>query len=98
MTTFIALVSAYYMCDAAAAQHPLPPDLAQGCAAQYEAVKAEFIDDAETGPQARRMGYLRFKAWERANPDLVARLRADARSGAAEWLGLPGAAPLGTDI
>ncbi|MEM0937641.1 MAG: hypothetical protein AAF865_16590 [Pseudomonadota bacterium] len=73
--TFLALLSAYYLCDAAAALRPLPPDTAQHCAAQYEAVKSSFVPGADSGPAERRLGYLRFKSWEADNPDVVGELR-----------------------
>jgi len=79
MTPFLALLSAYYLCDAAAAAAPLPPAVAQTCAARYEAVKTTFLNAGETGPDARTLSYLRFKAWEAANPKVVARLKAQAR-------------------
>lgn len=76
--TFLALLSAYYLCDAAATLRPLTPAAAQACAAHYEAVKAAFQPEAEQTPTARRLAYLRFKAWEEANPDIVGRLRDEA--------------------
>jgi hypothetical protein len=82
MTPFLALLSAYYLCDAAATIQPLPPSVAQSCAARYEAVKAHFRDDGATSPAARIRSYVRFKAWEEANPALVARLKAEARADA----------------
>lgn len=92
MPPFLALLSAYYLCDAAAALHPIPPATAQACAAHYEAVKATFLEEGETGPAARTEAYRRFKAWEAANADLVDHLRDEAREAAAEFLdrALPG--------
>jgi hypothetical protein len=89
MTPFFALLSAYYLCDATASMRPLAPSAAQSCAAKYEAVRARFEPDGTDGPHARRLSYMRFKAWEAENADLVARLRAEARMRAREML-LPG--------
>ena len=89
MTPFFALLSAYYLCDATATMRPLAPSAAQSCAAKYEAVRARFEPDGADGPDARRLSYIRFKAWEAQNADLVARLRAEARARAEEML-LPG--------
>jgi hypothetical protein len=89
MTPFIALLSAYYLCDATAAMRPLAPAAAQRCAAKYEAVRTQFEPDGAFGPQARRLSYIRFKAWEAQNADLVDRLRAEARARARDML-LPG--------
>lgn len=84
--TFIALLSAYYLCDAAATLQPLPPSTAQACAAHYEAVKATFRPASDSSPAARRAAYLRFKAWETENPDLVAHLRRQATENARKSL------------
>lgn len=89
MTAFFALLSAYYLCDVTAAMRPLAPAAAQACAASYEAVRARFEPDGAAGPDARRVSYMRFKAWEAQNADLVARLRAEARERAEDML-LPG--------
>ncbi len=86
MPPFLALLASYYICDAAAALHPMPPGSAQACAVRYEAVKATFLDEGEAGPAAHRDAYLRFKAWEAENAALVARLRAEARAQAADLL------------
>lgn len=86
MTAFIALLSSYYLCDAAAALHPLAPDTAQACAARYEAVKDTFVDETAAGPEARRLAYMRFKRWEAENADLVADLRRDAHSQASDLI------------
>ncbi len=78
--SFIALLTAYYFCDAAATLHPMAPGTAQGCAASYEAVKSAFRDGA--GPAERQAAYLRFKDWETRNDRLVQRMRARAAENA----------------
>lgn len=80
MTPFFALLSAYYLCDAAAALRPLTMSEIARCVGHYEAVKAEFADPAETGPDARLQTYRRFKAWEAQNAETVARLKAEAEA------------------
>ncbi|MEM9247084.1 MAG: hypothetical protein AAGB05_00155 [Pseudomonadota bacterium] len=79
---FLALLSAYYLCDATATLRPLSPDTAQTCAAQYEAVKARFGTSSDPTPAARQAAYLRFKAWEASNVRLVERMRSEAASSA----------------
>ena len=72
MTHLIFLLSIYYQCDAAAAQMALSPEDAKRCMAVYAAVKEEFAPAASDNPHA---GFVAFKAWERANPSLVADIR-----------------------
>jgi hypothetical protein len=91
MSSFLALLSAYYLCDAAAALHPLPPDEALACAARYEAVRSRFADSPAPGPADRRASYLRFKAWEASNVETVSRMKAEAARRAALRL-MPGEA------
>ncbi|MEM1428028.1 MAG: hypothetical protein AAGG09_01075 [Pseudomonadota bacterium] len=81
-TSFLALLSAYYLCDAAAMLQPLPPSTAQSCAAHYEAVKSVFGARTGDSPADRRSAYLRFKAWEAENADTVGRLREKAAESA----------------
>lgn len=88
MSEFLALLLAYYTCDAAAqTQEPLG-DERLACVETYEAVKGWFapldpapVGTAEYGAQ-RIETYRAFRAWEAANPDLVAELRAEARAAA----------------
>lgn len=87
MTDFIALLSAYYLCDAFVIHRPLslnPSELA-ACMGRYEAVKAAFAQDGDLSPPGspnaepqRRAAYAAFKAWELANGHLVTELRAEA--------------------
>ena len=78
MTNLVFLLSLYYHCDAAAAQMALSVEDARRCTEVYNAVKAEFAPTGATEPYA---GFLEFKSWERANPDLVADLRQRAIAG-----------------
>ncbi|MEJ6391422.1 hypothetical protein [Gymnodinialimonas ulvae] len=84
MGEFLALLLAYYTCDAAAqSQQPLSGDRL-ACVDTYEAVKAFFIplNEAPFGtPEhaAQRVeAYIAFSAWEAENADVVADLRAAA--------------------
>lgn len=88
MSELVALLSAYYLCDAMVVHRPLslnPAELAQ-CMSHYEAVKASFSDHplAPPGTKAaeaqRRAAYTAFKAWELNNGTLVTTLRANARA------------------
>ncbi|MEL6206861.1 MAG: hypothetical protein AAFR47_16315 [Pseudomonadota bacterium] len=78
MTTFFALLTAYYLCDATASQRLLTRSEVATCATYYADVKAEFRDPGASGPAAEREAYRRFKAWEAAHPDTVRRLKANA--------------------
>ena len=84
MGEFLALLLAYYTCDAAAqTQEPLGGDRL-ACVATYEQVKSFFapLDPAPVGtPEygAERIApYRAFRAWEAENAELVAALRAQA--------------------
>lgn len=83
MTTLLSLLSAYYLCDAAAMQTLLSPTEAQRCAQVFTAVKAEFATPDAAGmasPEENAIRYLAFKAWEDENAELVASLKQDAQS------------------
>ena len=74
MTELLRLLSLFYACDVAAeTQFPTPSEWAR-CMGHYHAVKEHFADDL-SGPAAQIEGYKRWKAWEDANPALVAELR-----------------------
>ena len=78
MTDLLRLLSLFYACDVAAeTEFPTPTEWAR-CMAHYHAVKAHFADGM-SGPQAQIEGYRRWKAWEDANPALVAELRSRVR-------------------
>lgn len=88
MAEFLALLLAYYTCDAAApTQEPLGGDRL-ACVETYEDVKSWFapLDPAPYGtPEygAQRIAtYQAFQAWEAENADLVAELRAEAQAAA----------------
>lgn len=82
------LVSAHYRCAALHDLKRLSEDEADICADLYEQMKLEFVDgvdwDAfkeladEDRSSISQQGYLRFKAWERANAQLVRQLEDDA--------------------
>ncbi|MCC1494341.1 hypothetical protein [Cognatishimia sp. F0-27] len=86
MSSLIAMLSLYYLCDQAAAHGNLSPAEVTRCMANYDAIKLEFIDEApaRVGTPERaaqnRLGYAGFKAWEAINDDLVREMRRDARS------------------
>ena len=78
MTELLRLLSLFYACDVAAeTRFPSPSEWAR-CMGHYHAVKAHFADDL-TGAEAQIEGYRRWKAWEKANPVLVAELRSRFR-------------------
>lgn len=86
MGEFLALLLAYYTCDAAAqSQQPLSSDRL-ACVETYEAVKAWFapLDEAPLGTPdyaaARIETYRAFRAWEAENADVVEAVRAEARA------------------
>ena len=88
MEQFLALLFAYYTCDAAAqTQTPLGGDRL-ACVETYEEVKGFFapLDPAPVGTEeygAQRIAtYRAFSAWEAANAEVVAELRAEARAAA----------------
>lgn len=90
MAEFLALLLTYYTCDAAAQmQEPLGGDRL-ACVETYEEVKSFFAPlepapygTAEYGAQ-RIETYRAFTAWEAENPDIVASLRAQALTAAAD--------------
>ena len=89
MAEFLALLLAYYTCDAAAqTQEPLGGQRL-ACVEIYEEVKGYFapLDPAPIGtPEygAERIAtYRAFSAWEAENAETVAGLRAEARTRAA---------------
>ncbi len=84
MGEFLALLLAYYACDAAAqSQEPLGGQRL-ACVETYEKVKAFFaplnpspIGTPEWGAE-RIETYRAFSAWEEENAEVVAELRAEA--------------------
>jgi hypothetical protein len=90
MEQFLALLLAYYTCDAAAqTQTPLGGDRLL-CVETYEEVKGFFapLDPAPVGTEgygAQRIEtYVAFSDWEAENAEVVAELRAEARAAAGE--------------
>ncbi|MCU4654879.1 hypothetical protein N8I71_18735 [Roseibacterium sp. SDUM158016] len=90
MEQFLALLLAYYTCDAAAqTQEPLGGDRL-ACVETYEEVKAWFapLDPAPVGTAeygAERIAtYRAFSAWEEENAEIVAELRAEALAAVGE--------------
>jgi len=90
MSEFLALLLAYYTCDAAAqTQEPLGGQRL-ACVETYEAVKSYFapLDEARPGTAAhaenRIAAYVAFSAWEAENADTVAALRREAAARAAD--------------
>lgn len=81
MTELIALLTIYYHCTALAEAGLLDQSDRFDCNETYQEVKAEFLDDALRQPGAvvtsadNAAAYVRFKAWERDNPDLVQSLK-----------------------
>ena len=79
MTTFISLLTAYYLCDTIGQDRVLPADMARACAATYEAVKAQFpVPPGVSAAEANATRYRAFKAWEADNALLVGDLRSEA--------------------
>jgi len=92
MTEFLALLLAYYTCDAAAqVQEPLGGQRL-ACVETYEEVKSYFapLTEAERGTAEhaanRIAAYVAFTAWEAENATLVTDLRTQA---AAQLADLP---------
>lgn len=83
MGEFLALLLSYYTCDAAAqTQEPLGGQRLE-CVETYEEVKAFFAPldpptDTAAYAEARIETYRAFSAWEEANAEVVAELRAEA--------------------
>jgi hypothetical protein len=87
---FQALLTSYYLCNAASAVTLLDSSVVAQCVLTYHTVKAHFLDEEELaaldadplgfGGEHGKTAYLRFRAWEKDNSDLVAELKADARA------------------
>ena len=85
---FQALLTAYYLCDAAAAVTLLDYATVARCVVTYQSVKAEFLSEEELaaldadplwfGGEYGSIAYRRFTAWEKENAELVAEMKADA--------------------
>ena len=81
MTPLMALLALHYSCDVASAHAVLPRGEMQQCMANFQQIKLHFSpEDGDATQGARnRAAYLAFKSWEAEHPDLVARLRREAR-------------------
>ena len=85
MPNFFAILAFYYACDSAAMSGALTHEQVSYGSDIFELVKLQFLTDEELAelnglsPAERslriRKGYLRFKRWEAANPDIVASLK-----------------------
>ena len=90
MEQFLALLLAYYTCDAAAQTQTPLGGARLACVETYEEVKGYFapLDPAPMGTAeyaAQRIAtYRAFRAWETENAEIVAELRAEARAAAVE--------------
>ena len=85
MTELLALLSFYYACSGPAITGELTQGERFACNRAYQAAKVLFLDPAdrpglnEEFTRAQNIeAYRRFKAWERANPDLVQEMKARA--------------------
>jgi hypothetical protein len=90
MSVIQALLTSYYLCDAAASHGALDTTAILHCIGVYQSVKAQFLTEEELaalgadplgfGGEQGQVAYRRFSAWETANPTIVARLRAEAEA------------------
>lgn len=83
MTPLMTLLAAHYLCEAAAETGALDASAMRLCMENYTQVKQHFAapapDMSADSPGARNLAaYAAFKAWEAANPALVAELRRKA--------------------
>lgn len=86
MGDFLIVLAFYYACNRSATEALLTEPELSACLTAYETVKVSFLSDAERGelltlPHTHRQplmsqAYLRFKAWEKANPGIVKPLQA----------------------
>ncbi|MCY4335938.1 MAG: hypothetical protein OXC60_14870 [Litoreibacter sp.] len=82
----ITLLTAYYFCSAVAETAKLNARQALLCSVTYEQVKVMFLnkeeqkkflaDGRKMTPEMNKATYLRFKEWEAAHPEDVARMKA----------------------
>lgn len=83
MTELLTLLSFYYACSGMAAVGELTQTQRFECYRTYQEAKVLFLDPSERPaagtdftPMQNREAYLRFKAWERENADLVDEMKA----------------------
>jgi len=94
MSTFVAVLVAYFACDGIASERLLTQEEAQRCVKSYEAVKEAFLSDKERAAlsdgsvqraSALRAGYRRFCDWKLQNPEQVQKFRRLAREAVNEY-------------
>lgn len=89
----LALITAYFVCSAAAEERVLTRTEVETCSALYMDTKLSFLPDVdatafaamttEQRAETNRRGYAAYVAWKAANPALVAEIEAKGRSSAA---------------
>ena len=81
MLELMTLLAVYYKCTALATDGLLTQRERFACYSPYQLVKREFLEESLQDPavvltiQQNTEAYLRFKAWEAANPDVVRDLK-----------------------
>lgn len=88
----LAIITAYFVCSAAAEERVLTRTEVETCSALYMDTKLSFLPDVDLAAYAamttegraetNRRGYAAYVAWRAANPALVAEMEAKARSAA----------------
>lgn len=84
MTTLFTMLMLHYLCDQTANMRALSHGEAAYCMENYQAIKLSFINaeapaqDTNVRAVQNRQAYARFKAWEAANPEMVADLKSRA--------------------
>lgn len=82
MPELVLLLTVYYKCAALAAEGLLTQTQRFACNETYQQAKRQFLEGelSEPGsfltPEQNTQAYLRFKAWEAENADIVAALKA----------------------
>lgn len=89
----IAIITAYFVCSAAAEERVLTRTEVETCSALYMDTKLSFLPEVDAAAfaamtteqraETNRKGYAAYVAWKAANPALVADMEAKARSAAA---------------
>lgn len=82
MMELMTLLTFYYGCATLAEDGLLTQEERFACNGSYQQIKRLFLEDDLPDPLAKTLtreqntlGYLRFKAWEQENPELVADLK-----------------------
>ena len=88
MQPFVTLLAAYYVCEALAFEDGLNDGNAWRCVSAYETLMLAYLTEEERGAVAdmtmrgsgiAHAGYLRFRAWEAENAELVESFKEAAR-------------------